>query len=253
MSANTDLPLDALPSAARSVLTDLVTAARHSFQDQLCAIVLFGSAAEGRMRPTSDLNLMIVLTEFDKRRVDSFREPMRMAHVAARATAMFIKDTELDAAVALSPVKFGDIARRHLMLFGALPAAFGTISQQDKRRQLREILMNLNLRLRQTYVLTSLRPEQLVKVIANCAGPLRTAAFALLELEGTLAASPRAALETVAATLPDAPPSESWRDICARISSAREYGQLPPGIAEPTLFHLIALTAAMRSRLELAS
>ncbi|MCL2716899.1 MAG: nucleotidyltransferase domain-containing protein [Alphaproteobacteria bacterium] len=253
MPANSVLPLDALPSHARSVLTDLVAAARDSFQDHLSSIILFGSAAEGRLRPTSDLNLVIVLTEFDKKRVDSFREPMRMAHVAVRATAMFIKDTELEDAVALSPVKFGDIARRHLMLFGTLPAAFSTVSQADQRRQLREMLMNLSLRLRQTYVLTSLRPEQLAKVIANCAGPLRSAAFTLLELEGSTASSPKAALETLAAILPDAPAGQSWQDLCGQISRARETGQMAPDIAGPTLFDLIALTAAMRGRVELAS
>ncbi len=46
------------------MLDAVVDAARRAFGDDLRSIVLFGSAAEGRLRATSDVNLMLVLRRF---------------------------------------------------------------------------------------------------------------------------------------------------------------------------------------------
>jgi len=246
MPLNADSRFDDIPSAVQDTLTNLVEAARSSFQDDLSSIVLFGSGAEGRLRKTSDLNLMIVLKQFRQERADGFREPMRMAHVAMKAVSMFILETELDIAANLFPVKFGDIARRHCVLFGELPAALSAISPGAKKQQLREMLMNLSLRLRQNYVLTSLREEQLAVVIAHTAGPLRTAASTLLELEGVQVASPKASLETVANSLDNGP----WAETLAYISETRETGDLSAGAAGPTFFRILEIIEAMRRRVE---
>jgi len=246
MHPDADLRFDDIPLAAQSILIDLVDAAKSSFQGDLSSIVLFGSAAEGRLRKTSDLNLMIVLKQFRQERADGFREPMRMAHVAMKAASMFILEAELAIAVNLFPVKFGDIARRHRMLFGELPVALRSISPEAKKRQLHEMLMNLSLRLRQSYVLTSLREEQLAVVIARIAGPLRTAASTLLELEGRQADSPKASLEAVADSLDGKP----WAETLAHISKARETGDLPAGVAGPTFFRVLEMIDVMRRRVE---
>ena len=43
-----------LPEDVASVLADVVGAARDAFADDLVSVVLYGSAAEGALRPTSD-------------------------------------------------------------------------------------------------------------------------------------------------------------------------------------------------------
>jgi predicted nucleotidyltransferase len=242
----TDTKAAETPSAVETVLADLVKAAKASFQDDLSSVVLFGSGAEDRLRATSDLNLLVVLKQFLPERADEFREPMRLARVAARAAAMFVLESELPAAVEAFAVKFGDIARRSRVLFGQLPAALRTISPQAKRQQVCQMLMNLALRLRQSYVTTSLREEQLALVIADAAGPLRTAAATLLELDGQPVASPKQALEKIAGSLGGG----DWSDTLRRISEARESRRLPPGVAGPVAFRIMALAEAMRLRAE---
>jgi len=54
-------PTPANSEAVESVLAELVAAARSAFADALVSVVLFGSAAEGRLRPASDVNLLILL------------------------------------------------------------------------------------------------------------------------------------------------------------------------------------------------
>src|SRR4051812_12577206 len=56
--------LDGLPAHVASVLSDFAARARDVLADDLVSVVLFGSAAEGRLRPTSDVNLILVLRGF---------------------------------------------------------------------------------------------------------------------------------------------------------------------------------------------
>lgn len=44
-----------------SVLAEIMERARSAFRDSLSAIVLFGSAAENRLRPVSDVNVLFLL------------------------------------------------------------------------------------------------------------------------------------------------------------------------------------------------
>jgi len=235
-----------MPAAVQSALTDLVAAAQSSFQDDLASIVLFGSGAEGRLRPTSDVNLLFVLRQFRHERADAFRESLRLAYVAARVAAMFVVETELTEAAELFAAKFGDIARRHRVLYGEFPATLGSISAQAKRRQLLEMLMNLTLRLRRNYLFASLHEERLAAVVAETSGPLRVAAATLLELEGQQVVSPKASLERFVSALD----AEKWRDVLTRISEARETGELPAGEAAPLVFRIMEMVDALRRRAE---
>jgi predicted nucleotidyltransferase len=235
-----------LAASVQRVLADLVEAARRCFRDDLKSIVLFGSGAEGRLRATSDLNLLFVLARFDKNQVDAFREPLRVAHVAARVMAMFVLESELPAAAEAFAVKFDDMGRRRRVLFGADPIAGLSISRAAKKQRLCQILMNVTLRLRERYAATSLREERLAIIIAEAAGPLRSAAATLLELEGRPAASPKHALEQVAGSLA----GPSWIPTLEQMSKARESRRLPAGTAAPVMFQLLALAEALRQRAE---
>ncbi len=45
-----------LPPEVQKVLDEFVLSAKEAFSNHLTSIVLFGSAAEGKLRPTSDIN-----------------------------------------------------------------------------------------------------------------------------------------------------------------------------------------------------
>lgn len=246
MTSTTEPTTEVLPEQTRQLLTRLTDSAKTSFGQDLTSVVLFGSAAEGRLRPTSDLNLLIVLKTFEKGCIDSFREPLRLAQVAARATAMFILEEELPAAAEAFAVKFDDIARRHRILYGENVIAKLSTPREARKQRLRQVLMNLTLRLRERYATNSLREEQLAIVIAEAAGPLRATASTLYELEGNTAGSPKEALEKVAASLQGA----DWTQALKSISQARQDRSLPPGAAPAVLFDLIRLSQAMRARAE---
>lgn len=238
-------PAIGLPPAIENTLADLVAQARATLGDDLRSVVLFGSGAEGRLRTTSDLNVLLILRRFAPSGIDPLRETLRLAHVAHRVVAMFLLEEELSDACEAFAVKFADIRRRHRVLWGEPLLADLAVAPAAQRRQLRQMLLNLQLRLRERYAALSLREEQLALVLAETAGPLRVAAAALLELENNPAPSPREALARLARELCGG----EAEHLLAQITGVREHRTLPPGEAGPALLRLIALVTALRHRL----
>jgi predicted nucleotidyltransferase len=238
-----DVHPSALPPPTGRVLDQLVRAARDVLGDELRAAVLFGSAAEGRMRPVSDVNLMFVLRDFVRESVDRLRQPLSVAQAAIRLRPMFLLEREIELAATAFAVKFADIAHRRRVLWGADPFASLSVPRAAILFRVRQVLLNSSLRLRDAYLLLSLHEEQLATVIAEAAAPLRSAAAALLELEGETAPAPKQALERVAAALPG-----DWAPILRHISEAREQVGLTAQDASETLFRLSELADRMRER-----
>jgi predicted nucleotidyltransferase len=233
-----------LPEVVERVLQDFAAATQVAFGPDLIAIVVYGSAAEGRLRPTSDVNAIVVLSGFDPARADRLREPLRTAHAAIGLDAMLLLEGEIPAAVEAFAVKFADIAHRRRLLYGRDPFEGLRPSRAAEIARLEQVLLNLTLRLRERYVMQSLRDEQAARVVADASGPLRACAAALLELRGVPADSPKAALERLAAELPGA----DFRDVVRQLSAAREQ-TLAPGAAAPLLLRMIELTRALRAQL----
>jgi predicted nucleotidyltransferase len=231
-----------LSENVNSGLTAFVDAATNTFKEDLTAIVLFGSGAEGNLRPSSDVNVIVVLQKFDQTKADQMREPLRLAETAIKLRPMFLLAHEVEPASQAFAVKFADIKRRRKVLFGKDPFVGLSFSREDSIFRLKQTLLNLMLRLRESYISRGLREEQLVATIAEAAGPIRSCAATLLELEGLSAPSPREALQQVSSSMPGA---ERLNQL---ISEARRARTLEPGVASPTLFNLIELTQRMWER-----
>lgn len=225
-----------------SVLTEFVNSAKTAFQDDLRSVVLYGSGAEGKLRPTSDVNVIVVLAKFDQDKANQLREPLSLAHAAIKLNAMFLLEEEVQPAFQSFAVKFADIKRRRRVLYGDDPFAATSVSREDSISRLRQTLLNLILRLRESYISRGLREEQLVATIADAAGPLRSCAASLLELEGAAAPSAKEALQQISSSLPGA---EKRNEDLELVSEARQQQTLPPGVAALTLFHLIELARLM--------
>ncbi|HEX8253027.1 MAG TPA: hypothetical protein VF846_07775 [Thermoanaerobaculia bacterium] len=232
-----------LPTEVAGTIENLIASARTSFGDALRSVVLYGSGAEGRLRATSDVNLLFVLTRFDAA-ADAFREPFRFAQAAANVTAMFVLEEELADAAEAFAQKFADIERRHVVLYGDDLLARLEIPRPALVRRLRQVLLNLTLRLRGSYIEQSLREEQCALTVAESAAPLRTAAASILELEGRGTLAPKEALETLVRELGDA----RFVELLPHVSEARERRVLPAGQAAPMLLAMLDLARALHER-----
>jgi len=231
-----------LPTNVSTCLSTFIASAKKVFGDDLLSVVLYGSGAEGKLRPTSDVNLILVLAAFARPQADMLRESFRLAQAAIKLRVMFLLQSEREPASSAFAVKFGDVARRRLVLYGDDPFKSLRVSRADAIFRLRQTSLNLALRLREAYVASSLREEQAAALIADTAGPLRSCALTLLELEGSPAATPKQALERMAESVP-----ELAKDV-QLISEARQRHILPPGAAAPVLFNMIRLAETMSLR-----
>jgi len=235
----------ALPTEIEGGLREFLDAARQAFGDELVSAVLFGSAAEGRLRSTSDVNLLLVLKRFDRSRIDIVREPFRTAHAAMRLDIMFLLESEIEPVMDAFAVKFFDILTRRRVLFGADPFVDLVVPPEAIRRRTVQVLLNLMLRMRERYALVSLREEQLAHVVADVAGPLRACASAILALEGKRAPSSREALALILTEQSDS----DGNDIIKLIDMVRREGRLPPGAAAPLIFSLMSTAEFMHQRI----
>ena len=175
--------MSATPSI--SVLDSVVASLREAFEDDLVSVVLFGSAAEKTDRPLQNPNVLVVLRRFDRERVDRVHEVVRSGQASVKLNAMFLVEGELPRAAEAFAVKFADLLRRRRVVFGTDVLAALTVPREARIRRLRQVLLNLKLRLRWFYVVRSLREEQAATLATEMAGPLRVAAASLYALEGT--------------------------------------------------------------------
>jgi len=192
--------LDGLPANVATVLSDFAGKARDVLADDLVSVVLFGSAVEGRLKATSDVNLILVLRTFDPEKLGQLGDLLLAADAAIQLRVMFLLESEIPAAVECFAQKFADILRRHRVIFGRQVFAATQVPRAPEIFRLRQILLNLTLRLREAYVSRGQRAEQVVRVLTEALGPLRAASATLLELEGAPNSDSDAALKAVAAS-----------------------------------------------------
>jgi hypothetical protein len=226
------------------VLADLVAAARSALGATLESIVLYGSAAEGRLRPASDVNVIFVLARFDAARVDALGDSVRAAQAAIRLAPMLLLRDEIAPAAAAFAVKFADIVRRHRVLHGPDPFTALTIPRERLIARLTQVLLNLRLRLRAAYITRNAFDDQLIDVIVHAAGALRSAAATMRELDGQPRLSPRDSLAQVVGDLGDA----RFTAVVEQMSVARERGVLLPGEPRQAVLALIDLAGALCER-----
>ncbi len=225
-------------------LSQFAGAAQQAFGPALLSIVLYGSGAEDALRPSSDLNIIVVLKEFRQDAVHAFHPALVTAQAAFRLQAMFLLEQEIGSAAEAFTVKFADVARRRRVIFGDDPFLHLGVPRGAGMIRLRQVLLNLILRVRAGMASRLRNEDELCGLLVESAGPLRAAAATLLELEAHAQDSAKHALVEIASAGGDF----AWSQLPAQLSMAREQGALPPGEAEPALFAMLAIAESMRQR-----
>ena len=236
----------ALPDEIVAGMEMFVESAKRILGGDLESIVLFGTAAEGRLRATSDVNLVLVLTSFDPTTMSGLRQPLAAAQAAIRLNAMFVLDSELSCAMECFGEKFSDIVRRHRVLFGPDPFTGAPVSRQAVIWRFKQVLLNLTLRLRAAYVEQGAAAEKICRAIAESAGPLRSCAATLRELQSQPMLAPKEALQAFVELLM----IENDSAAVAHISEARERHLLSASAADDTLLRMMKWASAMREQAE---
>lgn len=231
--------LEGLPANVATVLKSFLEEARASLGEDLVSAVLFGSAAENRLTATSDVNLILVLGGFDAERLGALGDALLAAEAAIQLKVMFLLEREIPSAVECFAQKFADILRRHRVVVGKPVLAGIKVPRGPEIFRLRQILLNLTLRLREAYVSRGMLAEQAVRSLAETLGPLRAAAATLLELEGRSIPDSGAALAALASEV-------GASDAAAALIAAHE--SKPVAAPRQALLQVIVLIETIATR-----
>ena len=235
-----------LPENVRHVLQDFIGIVIDFTGKGLRSAILYGSAAEGRLRAVSDVNLLLIVDSFDIRRLDGIRDKLRFASAAIRLRVMFLTESEIQPTSAAFAVKYTDILHRHRVLYGQDFFHALKIPRVALLQRLEQDILNLKLRLRERYLMLSLREEKLCPVIADMAAPIRSCAATLLELEGDPRRSPKESLAVLAERLQ----GSDWTSAFAAMSAVRENRILDSGVAIRAVNSLLGLLEAMYQQIQ---
>ena len=231
--------MEDLPPSVAVILEEFVATLLQSTGPRLDAVILFGSAAEGRLRSTSDVNLLVIAAGLTLPELDSVRLALLAGRSAAGLTVMFLEKSELANAMEAFAVKFTDIKARHRVLYGKSPLDSFEITRDATVRRVRQVLLNLTVRLRERYVIDGDHEERLARILAEITGPIRASAATLVALRDGRTLAPKAALEAIFAA------DGSWDACLSGLSAVHRDEHLAPGATRQLFGDVLRLLIAL--------
>lgn len=222
-------------------LRSFTASAQAALGETLRSVVLFGSAAEDRLRPVSDVNVLLVLRTFDPARAERLRDELRLARAAIDLRPTFVLEDEIPAATEFFSVKFGDVRRRHRVLVGDDPFTGAAASRAARIASLRRVLLNVTMRLRERFA--SVADEGHAAVVAEFTPAVRAAAAEWLALRDGSTVAPREALAQAAEEIGDAADVSS----VGTLSAVREGRDVTAPDARAALLGLVSLAGKIAS------
>jgi predicted nucleotidyltransferase len=178
-------PLDRLPAAVRGQLDDLRRSLVHVLGDDLVGLLVYGSAARDEYREgRSDVDLMVVLREAPRAKLEAIANALQLARYAARIEAMVLTLAEIPRAADVFPLLYDDIRSAHILLAGQDPFADLQISDRHRRLRIEQELREAQIRLRRAVVDAQGSPEMLGGAVFRKLRQIRGALRALFALRG---------------------------------------------------------------------
>ncbi|HMW50101.1 MAG TPA: hypothetical protein PKC70_17525, partial [Cellvibrionaceae bacterium] len=167
-----------------------------------------------------------VLSQFCALAHTALQPALRQARAGIQLHVMFVETQELQQTADCFTAKFADIKARHRLVLGSDTLAAIDIKLPQLAHSAQQMLINFQLRSREQFLLAHSREEQLIKLIATAAAPLRSSAAAVHLIRSGNWMDGKAALINLTAH------NSAWSDAIHGLSTARETEALPEGCAK---------------------
>ena len=173
-----------IPPDIREALAAFCAGLGKSLGGNLVSVLLYGGLAKGEFVPAkSDVNVMVVLNQVGLEAMDQIRGELEAARRRIPLNLLTLASSDIEDSAEVFSIKFLDIQRHHLVLFGVDATASMVVPRERLRRQCSRDLMNLLLRLRQFYLQRAWHPEQMESALVKCVSSLFTDLAIAVELE----------------------------------------------------------------------
>jgi predicted nucleotidyltransferase len=176
--------LAVLPVAVRNRLEDLCRSLQQLLGERLSAVLVHGSAVRGGYRPnTSDVDVVIVLTDDAPDKLELIGPALRLARASARIECMILLRDEIPRAADVFPLLYDDIRRCHSLLYGTDAFAELVIHDEHRRLRIEQELRDARIRLRRLIAAEGVDADAAVGPLQKKLHQLRSPLFALLSLQ----------------------------------------------------------------------
>jgi predicted nucleotidyltransferase len=231
--------LSELPAPVQARLTELKESLETTLGADLSCLLVHGSAARGDYRDgQSNVDLMLVLNDASRPRLDAIANALRLARYAAGIEAMILTADEIPRAADVFPLLYDDIRRCHVLLSGEDPFSALVIDGKNRRLRVEQELREAQIRLRRALVDGMGADEALRGPVLRKVKQIRAPLFALLDLHGIEVVDELDAVLTAAGKLLDV-------DV-----APLRYTSEAPGEAHEALTKLLARAVDDADRLE---
>ncbi len=160
--------IEKLPKVVKKVLLPYLEKSLKIYEDNLLAIVLFGSATGKDFIPgTSDINLFL---EFRKVDLAVLKKGLKLIAGGIRkkiVAPLFFTKEYMENSSDVFPVEFFEMAGNHLLLYGEDPFVNLKINREHLRLECEEQLRSKLIRLRQTYLEVGLQKRGLDRLLKD--------------------------------------------------------------------------------------
>jgi predicted nucleotidyltransferase len=174
-----------LPAAVQKRLEELTASLEAVLGDDLQALLLHGSAARGGYREgESDLDLIVVLKDASRPRLDAISNALQLARYSARIETMILTVDEIPRAADVFPLLYDDIRRCHILVRGTDPFSGLQISDRHRRLRVEQELRDTQIRFRRAVVDGMASGAALAGTIVRRVSQIRSPLAALLALHG---------------------------------------------------------------------
>ncbi|MGK4006508.1 nucleotidyltransferase domain-containing protein [Sorangium sp. So ce1036] len=174
-----------LPAGVQARLAELKGSLERTLGDDLEGLLVYGSAARGGYRDgQSDVDVVVVLRDASRERLDAIANALKLARYAARIEAMILTADEIPRAADVFPLLYDDIRRCHVLLSGRDPFSALVIDEKNRRLRVEQELREAQIRLRRAVVDAMGADEALRGAVVRKLKQLRGPLHALLGLHG---------------------------------------------------------------------
>ena len=162
--------------------TDLV---KDSFKENLCSIVLYGSAASGNyLAGVSDINILIILYESNPAQIFQFGGSAKTQIIKGRITPQILTKEEFLGSSDIFPLEYIDLKTTRKILFGEDVVENLKIASSNLRHQTESMLRGSIATLRQVLVASGGREKTLLQNLKTLGFGQRALFKGLLRLKG---------------------------------------------------------------------
>jgi len=177
--------LDTLPADVKAKLGAMVAALKEALGHDLESVVVHGSAVRGGFVPgRSDVDVLIVLRQGDRKTLQKIDNALWLARTSARIESMLLVSDEIARSADVFPLLFDDIRRQHVVLHGRDPFADLIIADAHRRLRIEQELREARIRARLLLAEANRLPRHLRGAVARKIKQLRSPLHALMLLKG---------------------------------------------------------------------